>query len=84
MIQVAEMMSSTEYGPIKGSTHKGELMHGHVTHQAVQMDEFAAIVLYGKTPIVLVNGAEGWKDMVIIDAIYKAVQTGSKVTIVYS
>lgn len=80
----AEMMPSTGYGPIKGRTHKGELMHAHITHQTVQMDEFAAIVLDGKMPVVPVDGTEGWKDMVIVDAIYKAVQTGSKVTIVYS
>lgn len=75
----AEMQPSTGYGPIKGRTHLGELTHPHVTHQTVQMDEMAAIILDGKKPIVPVDGAEGVKDMKIIDAIFQAVKTGKKV-----
>jgi predicted dehydrogenase len=74
-----EMQPSTGYGPIKGRTHLGELTHPHVTHQTVQMDEMAAIILDGKKPIVPVDGAEGVKDMKIIDAIFQAVKTGNKV-----
>jgi len=75
----AELMPSTGYGPIKGKTNKGELTHPHVTHQTVQMDEFAAIILDGKQPLVPVDGIEGWKDMVIVDAIYQAAKTGKKI-----
>jgi predicted dehydrogenase len=75
----AEMQPSTGYGPIKGKTHLGELTQPHVTHQTVQMDEMAAIILEGKKPIVPVDGEEGLKDMRIIDAIYAAVRTGRKV-----
>lgn len=74
----AEMQPSTGYGPILGHTHKGELIYPHVTHQTFQMDEMAAIILEGKQPIVPVDGEEGVKDMKIIDAIYKAIQTGGK------
>lgn len=74
----AEMQPSTGYGPILGHTHKGELTYPHVAHQAFQMDEMAAIILEGKEPIVPVDGEEGVKDMKIIDAIYKAIQTGEK------
>jgi len=74
----AEMQPSTGYGPILGHTHKGELIYPHVAHQAFQMDEMAAIILEGKEPIVPVDGEEGVKDMKIIDAIYKAIQTGEK------
>jgi predicted dehydrogenase len=38
----------------------------------------AGIILEGKESIVPVDGQEGVKDMKIIDAIYKAVQTGRK------
>jgi hypothetical protein len=31
--------------PIKGRTNKGELVQPHVTHQTVQMDAMAAIIL---------------------------------------
>lgn len=79
----AEMQPSTGYGPIKGRTHKGELTHPHVTHQTVQLDEMAAMIFEGKQPIVPVDGEEGLKDMVIIDAIFKAIKTGKKVMIKY-
>jgi predicted dehydrogenase len=75
----AELQPATGYGPIQGRTHKGELTQPHVTHQTLQMDEMAAILLDGKKPEVPVDGEEGWKDMKLVDAIYEAVRTGRKV-----
>lgn len=75
----AELQPSTGYGPIKGRTHKGELALPHTTHQTVQMDEMAAIILEGKKPLVPVDGEEGLKDLKIMDAIYEAARTGKKV-----
>jgi predicted dehydrogenase len=75
----AEMQPSTGYGPIKGRTHTGELTHPHVTHQTVQMDEMAGIILQGRQPVVPVDGEEGLKDLKIIDAIYQAVRSGKRV-----
>ena len=77
----AELQPSTGYGPIKGRTNKGELNQPHVTHQTVQMDEMAAIILQGKQPIVPVDGYEALKDLKIIDAIYLAVKTGKKISL---
>ena len=77
----AEMQPSTNYGPIMGKTHKGELTHPHVAHQTVQMEEMAGIILKGKQPIVAVDGNEALKDLKIIDAIYLAVKTGKKVAL---
>ena len=77
----AELQPSTGYGPIQGRTFKGELTHPHVTHQTVQMDEMATIILEGKKPIVPVDGEEALKDLKIIDAIYLAVKTGGKVAL---
>ncbi|MEQ9443584.1 MAG: Gfo/Idh/MocA family oxidoreductase [Cyclobacteriaceae bacterium] len=77
----AELQPSTGYGPIKGRTHQGELTHPHVTHQTVQMDEMAGIILEGKKPMVPVDGEEGVRDLKIIDAIYRAVDTGQKETL---
>ncbi|MCB0686816.1 MAG: Gfo/Idh/MocA family oxidoreductase [Saprospiraceae bacterium] len=74
-----EMQPSTGYGPIKGRTHKGPLTEPIVTHQTLQMDEMAALIFDGKQPVVPVDGEEGLKDLVIIDAIYKAVKTGKKI-----
>jgi predicted dehydrogenase len=77
----AELQPATGYGPIKGRTSKGELTQPHKTHQTVQMDEMAAIILDGKQPVVPVDGAEGVRDMKIIDAIYAAVKTGKRVDV---
>src|SRR4051812_2249998 len=41
----AELMPATGYGPIQGRTSKGELTQPHVTHQTVQMEEMADIIL---------------------------------------
>lgn len=79
----AELQPSTGYGPILGRTNKGPLTQPHIPHQTVQMDEMAAILLDGKEPIVPVDGQEGLKDLVIIDAIYKAARTGRRVDIKY-
>lgn len=75
----AELLPATGYGPIKGRTSAGELTQPHITHQTVQMDEMAGIILQDKKPVVPVDGEEGLKDMKIIDAIYLAVKTGKKV-----
>jgi predicted dehydrogenase len=74
-----QLSPATGYGPIQGRTHKGELTHPHVTHQTVQMDEMAGIILEGKQAIVPVDGEEGLKDLKIIDAIYEATKTGKKI-----
>lgn len=74
----AELWPATGYGPIRGRTNHGPLEKPHTTHQAVQMDEMAAIILDGKQPVLPVDGADAVKDMVLVDAIYKAVRTGKK------
>jgi predicted dehydrogenase len=77
----AELQPATGYGPIKGRTNKGDLNQPIVTHQTVQMDEMAGIILEGKQPIIPVDGVEGVKDLKIIDAIYLAAKTGKKVDV---
>jgi predicted dehydrogenase len=74
----AELQPSTGYGPIRGRTNKGDLTQPHVTHQTVQMDQMAGILLQGKKPIVPVDGEEAVKDLKIIDAVYLAARTGKK------
>lgn len=77
----AELQPATGYGPIKGRTNKGELDLPHVTHQTVQMEEMAAIILDGKKPLLPVDGEEGLRDLKIIDAIYEAARTGKKLAL---
>jgi predicted dehydrogenase len=62
-----------------GRTSKGELTQPHRTHQTIQMDEMAAIILDGKKAPVPVDGEEALKDLKIIDAIYLAAKTGQRV-----
>jgi predicted dehydrogenase len=52
-----------------------------VTHQTVQMDEMADIILKDKKPLIPVDGEEALKDLKIIGAIYEAAKTGKKVKI---
>lgn len=77
----AELWPSTGYGPIKGRTNKGELNQPVTTHQTVQLEEMAGIILEGKQPVVPVDGEEALKDLKIIDAIYLAAKTGKKTDI---
>ena len=75
----AEMQPSTGYGPIQGRTNKGPLTAPIVTHQTVQMDAMAEIILNNEKPPIPVDGEEGLKDLKIIDAIYKAVKINGRV-----
>ncbi|MGK9124903.1 Gfo/Idh/MocA family oxidoreductase [Olivibacter sp. SA151] len=77
----AELQPSTGYGPIEGKTHIGPLTQPHKTHQTVQMDEMAGIILDGHKAIVPVDGMEGLKDLQIIDAIYESCRSGQKVSL---
>lgn len=75
----AELHPATGYGPIMGRTHQGELTHPHATHQTIQMDAMAAMILENREAPVPVDGEEGLKDLKIMDAIYEAVRTGKKI-----
>lgn len=75
----AELQPSTGYGPIQGRTHNGPLTGPHNTHQTIQMDEMAGIILENKQPIIPVDGEEGLKDLKIIDAIFAAAKSGEKI-----
>ncbi|MEP7253003.1 MAG: Gfo/Idh/MocA family oxidoreductase [Ginsengibacter sp.] len=75
----AELYPATGYGPIAGRTNKGDLDQPVVTHQTVQMDKMAGIILDGDVPLVPVDGEEAVKDLKIIDAIYEAVKTANKI-----
>jgi predicted dehydrogenase len=77
----AELMPATGYGPIRGRTNKGDLNAPDVTHQTVQMDEMADIILRNKKALLPVDGEEALKDLKIIGAIYEAAKTGKKVSL---
>ena len=72
----AELHPATSYDPTQGLTHKGPLNFPNTIHQAVQMDEMAAIIFEGKKPIIPVNGEEALKDLKVIEGIYKSARSG--------
>jgi predicted dehydrogenase len=74
-----ELRPAFSYGPIAGKTSNGPLNFPHVNHQALQMDDFASCILDGRETSV--GGEEGLKDLKVIEAIYKAIETGNKVKV---
>lgn len=76
-----ELSPAISYGPFKGRTSKGELNFPIINQQQTQCDEIAKVLLAGKQLPAHITGEEGWKDIKILDAIYKAAATGNRVQI---
>ena len=69
-----------EYRGIKGETSKGKMDFPQVYQQAKQMDDFAdAIKNKRPTPV---PGEMGRQDVKILQAIYKAMESGQRVEII--
>ena len=71
-----ELRPAYGYGPLNGSTHKGPLDLPKVNHQAVQLEEMALGILENKP--IDATGEEAVRDMKVIEAIYRAIQSGKK------
>lgn len=71
----AELNPAFGYGPIKGRTHLGPLNFPVITHQTLQMDGLADIILNNK-PDPHITGEEGLKDMIVVDAVYESIRKG--------
>ncbi len=67
------------YSGIRGKTSEGELKFRQVFQQALQMDDFALCIKEGRPTTV--PGEEGRQDVKILQAIYKAMETGERVII---
>ena len=74
-----ELRPAFGYGPIKGRTNKGELNIPHTNHQALQLDGMAHAIMENKE--IRATGEEGLRDAKIIEAIYKSIATGKRVSI---
>ncbi len=72
----ARLGPAFSYRGIKMETHQGPMRFEPVNQQARQMDDFARCISEDRESIV--NGAMGRRDMVIIEAIYRAAQTGRR------
>jgi predicted dehydrogenase len=73
------LMPAFNYGGIKGMTNEGELSFPRINQQAVQMDTFTKCILDDSNSDA--GGEEGLKDLKVIEAIYKSVESKSKVEV---
>jgi predicted dehydrogenase len=74
-----ELSPAYEYEGIKGKTMLNEMNFPEVNQQALQMDDFADAVAKGRpTPV---PGEMGKRDVKILQAIYRAMETGKRVEI---
>ena len=77
-----ELSPAISYGPFKGRTSAGELNFPTINQQMTQCDEIAKVLLEKKLLPDHISGNEGRKDMKILEAIYKAAETGRRISLV--
>jgi Predicted dehydrogenases and related proteins len=74
-----ELNPATQYSGVKGGSSLGAFDFPQVFQQRLQIEDFARCVMEDKQSIV--SGEEGLKDTLIIDAIMRAVSSGTKVKV---
>ncbi|WP_205509555.1 Gfo/Idh/MocA family protein [Longitalea arenae] len=75
----AELGPAYEYSGIKGQSSQGKMEFPEINQQAKQMDDFAQAIK-DKRPSP-VPGEMGRQDVIILQAIYKAMATGQRIEI---
>ncbi len=76
-----ELSPAISYGPFKGRTHEKEMDFPTINQQAAQMDAISKVILEKQSMPKHIAGIEGYKDMLVIDAIYKAAKSGKRVNV---
>lgn len=74
-----ELSPALSYGPFIGKTSAGVLKFPEINQQKTQLDEICKLLLANKKLPNHITGAEGLKDVSIINAIYKTAKTGKKI-----
>ncbi|GAB3313417.1 Gfo/Idh/MocA family oxidoreductase [Hymenobacter humi] len=74
----AELAPAFGYGGLQGRTSQGAMNIQNVNQQAEQMDDFADCILRNKP--TRVPGEMGLRDVQLLEAIYRAAETGQKVS----
>lgn len=74
-----ELSPAFGYGPLKGRTSKGPIDKPIVNHQASHMDGVCKDLLDGKQLPGHITGEEGIRDVRLLQAIYRAAETGRKI-----
>jgi predicted dehydrogenase len=76
-----ELSPAVSYGPFRGRTSKGELSFPDINQQAAQVDGIGQVLLAGKTLPDHIAGIEGLKDLRVLEAVYRAAETGRRVVV---
>lgn len=76
-----ELSPALSYGPFEGKSTNGPLKFPVINQQQTQMDEIAKVLLENKKLPNHITGEEGLKDIKVINAIYKAAETGKRITL---
>ena len=76
-----ELSPAVSYGPFKGRSSKGELNFPVINQQAAQLDGICGLILSNQELPNHITGEEGLKDLKVLDAIYKAAESGKKIII---
>ncbi len=71
-----ELSEAYRYGGMAGATKDGPMQFPQVNQQALHMDDFAKCILQNKT--TKVPGEEGLKDMKVVEAIYRSLESGKR------
>lgn len=74
-----ELSPALSYGPFKGKSSKGVIDFPVINQQATQLDEIGKLILQKQPLPDHITGAEGLRDVKIIEAIYQSAQTQKKV-----
>ncbi len=73
----AELAPAFGYGGLQGRTSQGPMNLPNINQQAAQMDDFADCILRNRP--TRVPGEMGLRDVQLLEAIYRAAETGQKV-----
>ena len=74
-----QLQPAFSYNGLQGWTDQGELILPDINQQAAQMDKFSACIINNQPSDA--GGEEGLKDLIVIDAVKKAIESGGKVKI---
>ncbi|WP_010521336.1 Gfo/Idh/MocA family protein [Aquimarina agarivorans] len=73
-----ELDPAHSYAPLSGKSSLGAMDFPSINQQKEQMDGIAAYILKNEPLPNHITGREGYKDMLVIDAIYESAKTGKK------
>jgi predicted dehydrogenase len=73
-----ELSPAISYGPFVGKTSNGPLKFPEINQQATQMDAMASFLLNNRLFPAHISGQEGYLDLKVIDAVYKAAESGRR------